>query len=300
MDIRVLQYFLAVAREASITKAAESLHMTQPPLSRQLKELEEELGKQLFIRGNRRITLTEEGMILRKRAEEMVELMEKTKTEVSSSGKKISGEIYIGGGETEGIRLIAKVAEKIRKQYPNVSYHLFSGNAEDVTERLDRGLLDFGILIEPADMKKYDFIKLPTKDRWGLLMRRDHPLAGKSGIGPEDLQGLPLITSRQSLAHNELSGWLGKQYESLQIVATYNLIYNASLMVEEKVGCALCLDHIIPEYENSPLCFRPLEPPIEVGLDIVWKKYQVLTKSAALFLSMLQEEIKSQNKDKDW
>ena len=218
MDIRVLQYFLAVAREASITKAAQSLNMTQPPLSRQLKELEEELGKQLFIRGNRRVTLTEEGMILRKRAEEMVELMEKTKAEVSSSGENISGEIYIGGGETEGIRLIAKAAEKIQRKHPGISYHLFSGNADDVTERLDRGLLDFGILIEPADIKKYDFIRLPTKDRWGLLMRRDHPLAEKSGIQPEDLQGLPLIASRQSLAHNELSGWLGKQYESLQIV----------------------------------------------------------------------------------
>ena len=285
MDIRVLQYFLAVAREASITKAAESLNMTQPPLSRQLKELEEELGKQLFIRGSRRITLTEEGMILRKRAEEMLELMEKTKIEIS--------------GETEGIRLIAKTAEKIRRKYPGISYHLFSGNAEDVTERLDRGLLDFGILIEPADIKKYDFIKLPAKDRWGLLMRRDHPLAAKSAIEPEDLQGLPLIASRQSLAHNELSGWLGKQYESLQIVTTYNLIYNASLMVEEKVGCALCLDHIIPEYENSPLCFRPLKPLIEVGLDIVWKKYQVLTKSAALFLNALQEEIKSHKKDNE-
>ena len=294
MDIRVLQYFLATAREASITKAAESFNMTQPPLSRQLKELEEELGKQLFIRGNRRVTLTEEGMILRKRAEEMVELMEKTKAEVSSSGENISGEIYIGGGETEGIRLIAKAAEKIQRKHPGISYHLFSGNADDVTERLDRGLLDFGILIEPADIKKYDFIRLPTKDRWGLLMRRDHPLAEKNEIQPEDLQGLPLIASRQSLAHNELSGWLGKQYESLQIVTTYNLLYNASLMVEEKVGCALCLDHIIPEYENSPLCFRPLEPQIEVGLDIVWKKYQVFTKPATLFLNTMQEELKAQ------
>lgn len=294
MDIRVLQYFLAVAREANITKAAESLNITQPPLSRQLKELEDELGKQLFIRGSRGITLTEEGMILRKRAEEMVELMEKTKTEISSSGENIHGEIYIGGGETEGIRLIAKTAEKLRRKHPNISYYLFSGNSDDVTERLDKGLLDFGILIEPADIKKYDFIKLPTKDRWGLLMRRDHPLAKKTGITPDDLQGLPLIASRQSIAHNELSGWLGKQYDSLHIVTTYNLLHNASLMVEENVGCALCLDHIIPEYKNSPLCFRPLKPQIEVGLDIVWKKYQVFTKPASLFLNMLQKEIKMQ------
>lgn len=294
MDIRVLQYFLAVAREANITKAAESLNITQPPLSRQLKELEDELGKQLFIRGSRGITLTEEGMILRKRAEEMVALMEKTKTEISSSGENIHGEIYIGGGETEGIRLIAKTAEKLRRKHPNISYYLFSGNSDDVTERLDKGLLDFGILIEPADIKKYDFIKLPTKDRWGLLMRRDHPLAKKTGITPDDLQGIPLIASRQSIAHNELSGWLGKQYDSLHIITTYNLLHNASLMVEENVGCALCLDHIIPEYKNSPLCFRPLKPQIEVGLDIVWKKYQVFTKPATLFLNMLQKEIKTQ------
>ena len=291
MELRVLQYFLAVARESSITKAAESLNMTQPPLSRQLKELEDELGKQLLIRGNRKVTLTEEGMILRKRAEEMVELMEKTKSEIISSGENISGAIYIGGGETEGMRLIAKVAEKIQKKHPDISYHLFSGNADDVTERLDQGLLDFGVLIEPADIKKYDFIKLPARDRWGLLMRRDHPLATKQTIKPENLQGIPLIASRQSLAHNELSGWLGKQYESLHIVSTYNLLYNASLMVEENVGCALCLDNIIPKYENSPLCFRPLEPQITVGLDIVWKKYQVFTKPATLFLNMLQEEI---------
>ena len=291
MDIRVLQYFLAVARESSITKAAESLNMTQPPLSRQLKELEDELGKQLLIRGNRKVTLTEEGMILRKRAEEIVELMEKTKSEIISSGENISGAIYIGGGETEGIRLIAKVAEKIQKKHPDISYHLFSGNADDVTERLDQGLLDFGVLIEPADIKKYDFIKLPARDRWGLLMRRDHPLATKQAIKPENLQVIPLIASRQSLAHNELSGWLDKQYESLYIVSTYNLLYNASLMVEENVGCALCLDNIIPKYENSPLCYRPLEPHITVGLDIVWKKYQVFTKPATLFLNMLQEEI---------
>ena len=224
----------------------------------------------------------------------MVALMEKTKTEISSSGENIHGEIYIGGGETEGIRLIAKTAEKLRRKHPNISYYLFSGNSDDVTERLDKGLLDFGILIEPADIKKYDFIKLPAKDRWGLLMRRDHPLAKKTGITPDDLQGIPLIASRQSIAHNELSGWLGKQYDSLHIVTTYNLLHNASLMVEENVGCALCLDHIIPEYKNSPLCFRPLKPQIEVGLDIVWKKYQVFTKPASLFLNMLQKEIKMQ------
>ena len=294
MDIRLLQYFLAVAREESISKAAESLHMTQPPLSRQLKDLEQELGKQLFIRGNRKVTLTEDGMILRKRAEEILELMEKTKQELSASDREISGDIYIGGGETDGFRLIAKVAESVQKKHPGIHYHLFSGNAEDVSERLDRGLLDFGILIEPADIRKYDFIKLPAKDRWGLWMRKDHPLAKKEYITPRDLKDVPLLVSRQSLAHNELSGWLNKPYESLNIVATYNLIYNAILMVEENVGCALSLDRLRPEYEDSPVCFRPLEPQLKVGMDIVWKKYRVFTKAAALFLEALQANIAQQ------
>lgn len=291
MDIRVLQYFLAVAREESISKAAEALHMTQPPLSRQLKELEQELGKQLFIRGSRKVTLTEDGMLLRRRAEELVELMEKTKQEISNSDREVSGDIYIGCGETDGFRLIARTAEKVREKHPGIHFHLFSGNAEDVSERLDRGLLDFGILIEPADIKKYDFIKLPAKDRWGLWLRRDHPLAQKNSITPKDLQNIPLLVSSQSLFHNELSGWLGSPYESLNIVATYNLINNAALMVEENVGCALSLDRLRPEYENSPICFRPLEPKIEVGMEIVWKKYRVFTKPAALFLEALQKEI---------
>lgn len=294
MDIRVLQYFLAVAREESISKAAKSLHMTQPPLSRQLKELEQELGKQLFIRGTRKVTLTEDGMILRKRAEELVELMEKTKQDLSTSDREICGDIYIGGGETDGFRLIAKTAEIVHSKYPSIHFHLFSGNAEDVSERLDRGLLDFGILIEPADIQKYDFIKLPSKDRWGLWMRKDHPLAKNDCITPRDLQDIPLLVSRQSLAHNELSGWLGKPYESLNIVATYNLIYNAALMVEENVGCALSLDRLRPEYENSPICFRPLEPQIEVGMEIVWKKYRVFTKAATVFLEALQANITQQ------
>lgn len=293
MDIRILQYFLTIAREESITKAAEVLHMTQPPLSRQIKELEEELGKQLLIRGSRKITLTEEGQILRKRAEEMVELMEKTKSEITSSNKDINGDIHIGGGETKGFRIISKAAENIRLNYPGIRYHLFSGNADDVSERLDRGLLDFGIFIEPADLKKYDFLRLPAKDRWGLLIRRDDPLAEKKSICPDDLQNIPLLASRQSIAHNELSGWLGKQYESLNIVATYNLLFNASLMVEENIGCALCLEGIIPEYEGSVLVFRPLEPKVEVGLNIVWKKYQVFTKASQLFLNKLQEYIRN-------
>ena len=220
MDIRTLQYFLAVAREESISGAAEFLHMTQPPLSRQLKELEAELGKQLFIRGNRKITLTEDGMILRKRAEEIVALMEKTKAEINASAENITGDIYIGCAETEGMRMLAKIISKIRQEYDHIHFHIFSGQAEDVSERLDSGLLDFGLFIEPADLKKYDFIKLPITDIWGLWMTKASPLAENKTIKPHDLLGLPLIISNQAMVKNEIAGWMGGNYDNLNIVAT--------------------------------------------------------------------------------
>jgi len=226
MDIRVLEYFLAVAREQTISGAAEALHMTQPPLSKQLKELEEELGKQLFIRGKRRITLTKEGMLLRKRAEEIVSLVEKTKQEVSTPDESISGDVYIGGGETEGMRPIARAIRRVQKQHPDIRFHLFSGDGYDVTERLDRGLIDFGTLIEPIDVTKYDFLRLPRPDVWGLLMRKDAPLANQSVIHPQDLQGIPVIQSRQLAGENGLSGWLGYSHEKLRTVATGNLLNN--------------------------------------------------------------------------
>ena len=288
LDIRVLRYFLAVTREESISGAAESLHMTQPTLSRQLMDLEEEIGKKLLIRGNRRITLTEEGMLLRKRAAEIIDLVEKTEAELMAPDEVVSGDICIGGGETDAMSLIARIATDLQRSCPNIRYHLFSGNADDVTERLDKGLLDFGILIEPADMKKYDYIRLPATDTWGLLMPKTSPLAAQPVIRPRDIWDLPVITSRQSLLSNEFSGWLGKDFEKLNIVATYNLVFNASLMVATGMGYALCLDKLVNTSEESPLCFRPLEPRLEVHLDIVWKKYQVFSGAADRFLKQVQ------------
>ncbi|MBC5647778.1 LysR family transcriptional regulator [Christensenella tenuis] len=289
MELRVLRYFLAVVREETISGAAETLHVTQPTLSRQLKELEEELGKKLFIRGKRKISLTEDGLLLRRRAQEIVELADQTEADFHSPKEFISGDVHIGGGETDGMRLIARAAKRMEREYPEVRYHLFSGNADDVTDRLDKGLLDFGVLIEPVDKKKYDYIKLPAFDTWGVLMRRDSPYAPRESLSPEDLLGLPLICSRQSLVQNELSGWLGKEFEQLNIVATYNLLYNASLMVDEGLGYALCLDRII-NTEGSSLCFKPLVPRFEVGLVMVWKKYQVFSKAAKKFMETLQAE----------
>ena len=293
MEIRVLKYFLAVAREQNISAAAESLFLSQPTLSRQLKELEEELGKQLFIRGSRKITLTEEGLLLRKRAEEIVELMDKTEKELLDSDEQISGEIYIGAGETDGLRLIAKAAKELQAEYPQINYRIISGDAVDITERLDKGLIDFALLLEPVDISKYSYLKFPVKDVWGVLMRRDCPLAQKKSISPKDLRDMPLIVSRQALDGSELTQWLKNGSEQLNIASTYNLVYNASLMVDEGLGVALCLDKIINVSGDSSLCFRPLKPKLEIGMNLVWKKYQVFSKAAEKFILKMQESINS-------
>lgn len=291
MEFRVLRYFLAVAREESITGAAKVLNVTQPTLSKQLMELEEELGKKLLIRGNRRVTLTEEGILLRKRAQEITELVNKTESEISNTDEVISGNIYIGGGETDAMRLIAKIVKRLQEQHQHIQYHLYSGNAHDVMERLDKGLLDFGVIIGAANIQIYDHLRLPATDTWGLLMKKDSPLAALDNIRPENLRDIPLLCSRQALSGNEISGWLRDDSEKLNIVATYNLIYNATLMVEEGIGYALCLDKLVNTTSSSGLCFKPLEPRLEANLNIVWKKYQVFSKAAEKFLKELQEAI---------
>lgn len=291
MELRVLQYFLAVAREQSISGAAESLYLSQPTLSRQLKELEDELGKKLFIRGNRRITLTEEGMILRKRAEEIMELVKKAEDEISLSDDIIAGDISIGTGETDGIRFLAKTAKMLQEKYPLIHLHIVSGDKSAVTEVLDRGLIDFGLIFGDIDTSKYEYIKLPYKDTWGVLMRKDSPLAKKKTITAKDLIDKPLILSRQAFQNVEFLEFFPCGQEKLNIVATYNLLFNGSLMVEEGMGYAICLDKIINVSGDSNLCFRPLEPEIKANMSIVWKKYQVLTKATEKFIQKLQELI---------
>lgn len=294
MELRVLRYFLTVAREGSITGAAHVLNVTQPTLSRQLKDLEQELGKKLFIRSSHRINLTEEGMLLRKRAEEIVTMVDKLETEFSSMEDTISGDVYIGGGETDIMREIARVAKELQESYPNIRYHLYSGNEDDVTERLDRGLLDFGILIQPADISKYNYYNIPGKDVWGVVMRKDSPLALKETIRPEDLLKVPLICSRQAMkrtySKNEFADWFGEDFDRLNIVTTYNLAYNAAIMVEEGIGYAITLDKIVNTSSESNLCFIPLEPRLESSLDIVWKKHQVFSAAGDLFLKAIQDK----------
>ncbi|PSL41065.1 DNA-binding transcriptional LysR family regulator [Planomicrobium soli] len=294
MELRVLRYFLTVAREGSITAAANFLHVTQPTLSRQLKDLEETLGKKLFIRKSHNIALTDEGMILRKRAEEILNMVEKVEEEFQSMEETIGGDIYIGGGETDAMKLIAQVAKAVQQNYPNIKYHLYSGNSDDVTEQLDKGLLDFGILIQPADLSKYNYINLPAKDQWGVVMRKDSPLALKKSIQRTDLADLPLILSRQAikqgLSSNEFSQWFGEDYDKLNVVTTYNLAYNAAIMVEEGMGYAVSLDKIVNTSSESKLCYRPLEPKLESGLNIIWKKHQVFSKAAQVFFDEMQHQ----------
>ena len=290
MDIRVLQYFLTVAREESITRAAEALRMTQPPLSRQLKDLEDELGKKLLIRGSKKVTLTEDGMLLRKRAEEMIDLMEKTKAELAGSDEHINGEIYIGGGETDAVSLLAQTAGKLQKKYPLIHYHIYSGDAEIVMERLDKGLIDFGLLVGPVDVSRYDYMRLPISDTWGVLMRKDSPLTEKDVICAEDLWDKPLIVSHQAYSGRDVSAWLGKDAHKLNIVMTYNLIYNAAHFVKTGFGYAITLDKLINTTGDSELRFRPLYPTLEAGLCIVWKKYQVFSRASKEFLRVLKSE----------
>lgn len=290
MELRVLQYFLAVAREQNISAAAQALHLTQPTLSRQLKELEDELGKQLMIRGNRKITLTEDGIILRKRAEEILDLVDRTEKELMESHNTIGGDIYIGTGETDGVRLIAKTATLLQKEYPDIYYHIVSGDAVDVCEQLDKGLLDFGLLLGDIDKTKYNYIKLPAKDVWGILMPCSCRLAEKEYIMPEDLWDKPLILSRQVRNKSSLYRWLKKDPSDLKTAATYNLIYNASLLVEEGMGYAFTLDKLV-NTSGRRVCFRPLKPCLEMEMHLVWKKSRVFSKPAELFLERLESFI---------
>ncbi len=293
MELRVLQYFLAVTREQSILGAAESLHLSQPTLSRQLKDLENELGKQLFIRSNRKITLTEEGMILRKRAEEIMDLVQKTRNEISLSNELIAGDIYVGSGESEGMRVMARAAKKIQDDYPLVHFHIISGDIETVIEQLDRGLIDFGVVFGEFDTSKYDTLEIEHQDSFGVLMKKDDPLATNEVIKAVDLAGKPLIVSRQLIKNDPdlLQRQFGLPEKDINIVATYNLLFNGSLMVEEGLGYAICYDKIINTSGDSNLVFRPLDKQLSTKTTVIWKKYQIFSKACQKYLEILKNEI---------
>lgn len=291
MEFRVLQYFLAVAREQSFTSAADYLHLSQPTLSRQLKDLEDELGKQLFVRSNRGITLTDEGLILRKRAEEMVQLMRQTENEIAKADEQTTGDVYIGAGESGLNRVLARTARRVKEKYPGINFHIASGNFEYVTERLDKGLIDFGMVYGEADPVQFNTLTLPEKNRFAVLMREDSLLARKEIISPADLRKLPLIVSVSELREGG-SGlfWLSRDPTKLNVVATYTLVFNATLLVEEGMGYAICYEKLANTAGNG-LCYRPLTGAPETPCNIIWKKFQMLSKPAEKFLACLQEAV---------
>lgn len=286
LEIRVLRYFLAVAQEGSVTRAARALHLTQPTLSRQIRELEEELGQTLFSRGGRELSLTREGLLLRQRAEEIVGLAEITEKEFRSLGEKtVSGDLSIGCGESKALSFVTDALKVLQDEHPLIIPHFFSGNGEIVMDRLDKGLLDFAVLMGSENTERYYSLPLPNHDTWGLLMDKDDPMAQKKAITAEDLLDIPLILSSQSLSRDELSGWLGFPMSRLHIAATYTLLFNGSLMVRSGLGYALCFDHIAPSGKDSPFAFRPLTSP----LSLVWKKHQILSAPAEAFLAKIRE-----------
>lgn len=288
MELRVLRYFLEIAREENVTHAAQRLHISQPTLSRQIKELEDELGKKLFIRSNYSIKLTEEGMLLRKRAEDILDMADKTLAEFKSLNEINGGDIHIGCAESNGIAPFIRVIQSLQKQYPRIRYHFYSSGTEAVNERLDRGLLDFAIIVQEVDPLKYNYLKIPASDQWGLIMRKDSPLAQHSCIHLQDLIDIPLILSRQAMKE-EMPRWFGEMQDKLHIVGTYDLLFNTSVMVREGFGYVLGFNGLVYTGSESDLCFRPLEPELISPMYIVWKKYHMFSPVAALLYKELKK-----------
>lgn len=291
LETRLLYYFLAIAREQSITKAAESLHISQPSLSKQMMDLEDQLGKPLFIRGSRKITLTEDGAYLRSHAQEIIELLERTETTLMSGDSLIEGDICIGCAETPVMKWVLHVFKRLQAEYPGIRLHIYSGNADTVIEKLNKGLLDIGLLLAPMQQDKYDYLPLHHEDIYGLLMPADSPLAAKDVLSPSDLLGLPLIFPSQTLGEGLEIAWFGSDAHKVHTVATYNLIYNAAFMAEEGLGYVVCLDRLVSLTPDRNLAFRPIAPVQTAKAYIVTKKYQTFSAAAKLFLDRIEEEL---------
>ena len=291
MEIRVLRYFLETAREGNMTRAAERLFISQPTMSKQLKELENELGTKLFIRSNYSIKLTEAGMLLRDRAEDILSLVDKTEAEFKSLEEANSGDIFVGAPESEAMSLFAEAVWSLQKKHPRIRCNIYSGNLTDVCERLDKGLLDFAIVMSYVDLSKYNYLELPVKDTWGVLMRKDDPLAEKDHFEVSDLSGLPLICSRQWV-DQESPRWLGSAAKEMNIVATYNLVYNGSVMVRAGMGYAVVLDKLVNTSDESDLIFKPLSEAPQSDIYVIWRKYQTFTPIAELLLQELRSRLR--------
>ena len=290
MEIRVLRYFLEIAREGNMTKAAARLHVSQPTLSKQMKDLEQELGKKLFIRSNYSVRLSNEGMLLRERAEDILDMVDKTEEEFRSLSDITGGDIYIGCAESYLMKYFARAVRHLQEIHPNIRYHFISGGTEQVTERLDKGLLDFAVIVEQPDLAKYNYIELPEANTWGVLIKKDEPLGNKESVSFDDLLGHPIFCSEQSIAA-DLPRWCGERTELLDIKATFNLANNAAVFAREGLGYALTFDKLVYTGSDSDLCFRPLTPPLETKMYVIWKKYQVFTPAAELLLDALKDVI---------
>ena len=283
MEIRTLRYFLAVAREENMTRAAESLHVTQPTLSKQIKSLEDELGKKLFTRHSYSIRLTDEGILLRNRAEALVGMADKTLQEFISLDDITGGELYLGLAESRQIRYLAKIIRDFKKDYPDLRYHITSGDTEQIADRLDKGLLDFLVLAELPDSNKYESIEFPESDVWGLIFPKSDPLSKKKTIGADDLKGLPLFCSEQAWK-DEIRKWAGSAFSDMRLEGGFRLSYNGAVFAEEGLGYLLTFDGLIDTSKESGLTFRPLSPKLETKLYLTWNRYQPLTPIAERFL----------------
>ena len=292
MEIRTLRYFLAVAREENMTRAAELLHLTQPTLSRALRSLEEELGKKLFVRHSFHISLTEEGMLLRDRAEDLVTMADKIEREFLSLDDITGGELYLGLAESFQLRYLVRELKTLKAAYPGLRYHITSGDTEQVTEKLDKGLLDFAVLCEKPDPVKYDSLLFPEKDLWGLILPAEDPLARKEEIRAEDLAGLPLFTSEQGW-QGDIRRWAGEHFGQLHLEGSSRLAYNASLFVREGLGYQLSFEHLVDTSRESGLAFRPLFPRLEVSLYLIWNRYQTFTPIAERFLHQVKASFRT-------
>ena len=288
MEIRNLRYFLAVAREENMTRAAETLHVTQPTLSKTMKALEDELGKKLFVRHSFSISLTEEGELLRNRAEDLVTMADKIEKEFLSLDELTGGELYFGLAESYQIRHLAKEIRLLKERYPGLRYHITSGDTEQVTEKLDKVLLDFAVICDVPDGRKYEYIAFPEGDIWGLILPADAALAKKESIRIEDLLGLPLFASEQGW-EGDIRGWAGEHFAQLRLEGSFRLAYNASMFVREGLGYQLTFRNLVDVSEVSGLVFRPLEPKLEVKLYLIWNRYQAFTPIAERFLAQIRE-----------
>lgn len=287
MEIRTLRYFLAVAREGNMTRAAETLHVTQPTLSKQMQALEDELGRRLFLRHSFSMELTEEGMLLRRRAEDLVKMADKIAGEFATMNDVTGGDLYLGLAESYQIRFLAREINAFKRVYPGLRYHITSGDTEQVTEKLDKGLLDFAALVEEPDRTKYDALCFPSADIWGVVMPRDCELAQKRAVGVDDLVGLPLFCSEQGW-NKDMARWCGGRLGELRLEGSFRLSYNASLFVMEGLGYLLTFEHLIDTGPESDLAFRPLTPRLPARMTLIWKKYQVFTPIAERFLAHMK------------